>query len=252
MQNSSKLHQRKWFSFATAVAMVGFVWLAFQNFQAERRYSNVVYLANTLQRSVPVSPQAIHDFLGEALAMVDAGECRSDLLNAGVTVVLADLDANASTASEEARTAALKSADRFMLHVLSCTPTDGDVWARLAMIRQALGSPSKELAALMERSSWYAPAEGTTLRARLEIWRHAADDVLAAAEPALDHDILTVSTYFPLKAAADVLAGGSQRFQDRVISVSASLNDERVAGLRKAGLDILPARASERKTDAIQ
>lgn len=243
--SSHKLHRRGWFAYATSVAMMGFVYLAVQNINAQRRYFDVIHLARNFEQGAPVSPQAIHAYLGEARSMVDAKECRSDLLGDGLTIILADLDGYDSATSGESRTASLEAADRFIVHVLSCTPTDGDAWARLAIVRQALGKDPSKLAALLERSSWYAPAEGTTLSARLEVWRRATEDILVTAAPTLDHDILTVLNYFPLGAAVRVLSGGSQGFQDRVVLASSSLSDERVMKLRKAGLDSLPPRPTE-------
>ena len=247
---NNKWYERSLASYVATIAIIPFIYLAFQNFKAERRYVNVVYLADNLSRGIPVSGQVAHEFVGEALSLVDAGECRSDLLDAALTVVLNDLDASTAMAPGDTDIDSLNVADHFLRHVLSCTPTDGDAWARLAMIRRGLGAQPSELAALLERSSWYAPSEGTTLRARLELWRTAPDDLLLGAESALDHDILTVLTYFPFKASASVLAGGTQRFRDRVIAVSASLPVERVANLRKAGLTILPLRGTEGKVDS--
>lgn len=238
VKSGSRLHQRSWVSVVSAVAVAGFIWLAYGNFAAQRHYSDVVFVATNLERNVPVGTKAVRDLGEVALDMVTAGECRSNLLGAGLTVLLADLDAETT----DDRRVMLQSVDRFLTHMLSCTPTDGDAWARLAMVRQALGERPSEEAALLERSSWFAPSEGSTLAGRLEVWRHAMDETLVLAEPTLDRDILVALSYYSVEDAVKTLSGGGQKFRDRVSTASASLSDERVTALRRAGLDFIPAR----------
>lgn len=243
--SSSIPHRGRFFSLLIAVSTAGVGWLSWTNFEAERRYVDVVSLATSLQHKFPTDGQVIGEHGREALTMVDADECRSDLLSAGLTVILTDLDINSSKRTSNEQTASLKSSDRFISHILACTPTDGDAWARLAMIRQALGYSGRDIAYLLEKSASYAPSEGPTIAARLQVWRQAADETLTSAKPAFDRDIFVALNYYSLQDAARTLAGGTQEFRSAVSKAASLLPAQRVASLRRQGLEISSLRAEE-------
>ncbi len=202
-----------------------------------------------MPRGEKVGADALRNYSARTSSIVEADECRSDVLSAGLSILLADLDTRNPTTDADGWMAALVRADHYVSHVLGCRPTDGDAWVRLAMVRQALGTDDDELANLMERSAWYAPAEHDTVLARFEVWRKADETTLVQASSVFDHDLLTVMNYFSPRDAMSVLSGGDSVFMRRLVAAAAALSDERYQALRKAGLAVLPARSGSSPAD---
>ncbi len=78
--------------------------------------------------------------------------------------------ANVFAPTDAAELVAQREATRHILHrALACTPTDGDLWLKLAMIARALNEPPAQVEHYIALSERYAPHEGwiSTRRDRL-------------------------------------------------------------------------------------
>ncbi len=64
-------------------------------------------------------------------------ECQSAFVKPFLTVLLAGLDARNPNSEYEKWFEALGQTEQFLRHTLSCLPTDGNLWVRYAMVRQA-------------------------------------------------------------------------------------------------------------------
>lgn len=171
------------------------------------------------------------------MALIEDDECRADILRAGLTVMLANLDRQNSFHRYEAWAAAMTDGDAYVVHAIGCTPTDGDLWARLAMIRLAIAENPDELAWLMQRSIEYAPAEYAVLVPRFVVWRKASAASLAAAQDAVEADLLTLLTYASAKQIAATLADSGTSLKPFIRASLRLIPRDRRDGLFAAGLD---------------
>lgn len=227
-----------WMAVAVALALaVG----AAYGFWSTTAQSDLLYLASLLESDQRVAVDTVHKYAAATSAIVADGVCRGDVLAAGLTVVLADLDTRNAAADYDGWSAAMVAADRYLTHAVTCQPTNGNIWARLAMVRQAEAENPDELAHLMDRSAWYAPAERGVITARCVVWRKAADRTLELARQSLDHDLLTVLTYFSATDATDCLRQAGPKLQSIVAEDAKAIAGDRLRLLRRGGIDWLDA-----------
>lgn len=238
---SEGLSRHTLFSMAAALAVVGYLALTFENIEAQREAADVKYIASLIELNSEISSASLHTFVGKAYAVVDRNECRSDVLYAGSSVILANLDRIAATGDRDKLTESLRSADTFFSHSLSCAPTNGDAWARLAMVRLASGASETEVAAMLKRSKKFAPADGATLAARLSVWTIVPEATLRLAEEALDSDLGIAFARFSTSDLAQAFSRSSVALQKKLIVIANTLPADRVQRLRSAGLNFLPA-----------
>lgn len=232
--------RRTLLSFVAAAALLGYLFLAWENINAERQASDVKYISSLAQLNREINPESLHRFVTDVYALAERNECRSDILQAGTAVILADLDQISAAADHDKLVGPLKSADGYFSHSLSCAPTNGDTWARLAMIRLALGAPPIQIASLLERSRQFAPAEGGTLVARLAIWTRTSEATLNLASGALDWDLRLAFSRFSTSNVAEVLSQSSVAAQKRIVAIASSLPSDKIQRLRQSGLGFLP------------
>lgn len=204
------------------------------------RYADVSYLATLIETDRHVAVGEVHRIAAATDAIVDRDECRSDLVNAGMTVVLNDLDSRDPVADYDGWSAAIARADRYITHAVHCVPGNGNSWVRLAMVRQAVAENPEELSTLMSRSVWYAPSESGVIASRCVVWRKASEATLRLARPALDHDLILVLSYFPPAAATACLANASEPLKSIVVEEAKTLDPKRIATIRNGGVDWLP------------
>lgn len=223
-----------------ASALVGYLWLTAQNIDAERTASDIKYLSDLIQLNKGIDPATLRRFVGDAYAVADRNECRTDILYAGAAVILADLDRISTSETFEALNRPLTLAQTYFVHALSCAPTNGDAWARLAMVRLALGATPEEVASLLERSRQFAPADGATLVGRLAVWVRAPEATLKIANEALDWDLGIAFSRFSTANLAESFSQSSVAIQKRILPLAVALPPDRVRQLKRSGLSFLP------------
>lgn len=223
-------------SFVAALLSLAFAAGSAFYFWQTTRYSDITYTASRLEAGKTVAPDVVARLASTLGGLVDAGECRSDILASAVSVALADLDARDALADYDGWAASISAADRLLAFATTCVPTNGNFWARLAMLRQAEAENPTELAGLIDRSVWFAPSESGVIAARCVIWRKATDETLRLARHSLDHDLMTVLTYFQPNAALSCLDGGGPTLQTAAAEAARAVNDDRLLTLNRTGL----------------
>lgn len=153
------------------------------------RYATFVRLAGDVRVQGEISDNKLAAAQAYLTPIIEQHICRSDILKAGVRLLLLDLDRKAATQTADERKEALGFAETYMRHGISCLPQDGDVWLRLAMIRQLQNSFPEEVATLANMSQMMAPADPDVLEARFALWKILPPDTLALTVSARTADV---------------------------------------------------------------
>ncbi|WP_117196268.1 hypothetical protein [Rhizobium terrae] len=153
--------------------------LAAMQISRHLRFGELRYVATQLETDRPVARNVLERAVTGALALQDEGICQSEFLKAALTVTLTKLDHQNQDVDYEAWSNTLLQAESLIRFSLSCIPTDGNLWARLAMVRQAISEQPDELAKLVTFSQLYAPAEENVIDARYRLYNRVTKDTLA-------------------------------------------------------------------------
>lgn len=163
-----------------------------QAFSESRRFSDIVAMARIADDKNGLEPDLLANTVSQLHPVIAEKICRSDIVKAGLRLVLADLDASIGKLTPEATAARLGFAETYIRHSLSCLPANGDVWLRLAMVRSLRNASPLETAVLMNFSQLYGPADANLIRGRFAMWRQFPRDTLPQAEAARDADTAIV------------------------------------------------------------
>lgn len=166
--------------------------VATQAFSQSRRFSDIVALARIADDNSGLAPDLLAETVPELQPIVSEKICRSDIVKAGLRLVLADLDANGVDPASDSGAARLGFAETFIRHSLFCFPANGDVWLRLAMVRSLRNASPMEVAVLMNFSQLYGPADANLIRGRFVMWQQFPKNTLPEAEPAREADTAVV------------------------------------------------------------
>ncbi|WP_286170493.1 hypothetical protein [Rhizobium sp. AU243] len=166
--------------------------VAAQAFSQSRRFSDIVALARIADDNNGLAPDLLAETVPELQPIVSEKICRSDIVKAGLRLVLADLDANGVDPASDSSAARLGFAETFIRHSLFCFPANGDVWLRLAMVRSLRNASPMEVAVLMNFSQLYGPADANLIRGRFAMWQQFPKNTLPEAEAAREADTAIV------------------------------------------------------------
>ncbi len=166
--------------------------IAAQAFSESRRFSDIVAMAKIADDKNGLAPDLLAKTVKGLHLVVAEKICRSDIIKAGLRLVLADLDVNGKDQAAETAAARLGFAETYIRHALFCFPANGDVWLRLAMVRALRNASPMEIAVLMNFSQLYGPADANLIRGRFVMWQQFPKDALPQAETARDADTAIV------------------------------------------------------------
>lgn len=164
---------------------------ALKQIDLSREAADVVYLGQRLNLSNSIDSAAVETRMEDVFRLAQAGVCRSDVVISSATVVLADVDFKNPDDDYEEWANAVISARDYLLHALTCIPTRGDLWLRLAMIQNAAGENPSEVVSLLSQSQLMAPSEGDVVFGRLRFWSRLSDTTLDLGTSVLEKDIMT-------------------------------------------------------------
>ncbi|CUX47034.1 hypothetical protein [Agrobacterium fabrum] len=166
--------------------------VAAEAFSQSRRFSDIVAMAKIADDNNGLAPALLAATVPELSSVVTEKICRSDIVKAGLRLVLADLDANGADPASASGMARVDFAETFIRHSLFCLPANGDVWLRLAMVRSLRNASPMEVAVLMNFSQLYGPADANLIRGRFVMWQKFQRDALPQAVAARDADTAVV------------------------------------------------------------
>jgi len=177
---------------AFIIVTVVFVMLAGRELYASIRTASISIVAERIERGDTVSDDVVTRYASRSAEVVDEHYCRSDIVAAGVTLVLAQLDRQNVNVNYDAWAAAVSSADRYLRYALSCMPTNSNFWLRLAAVQSIIAEEPLSLAGMMKRSVALAPHDESMILTRFYFWNDFTDATLVAAKSALDSDLMTM------------------------------------------------------------
>ncbi|WP_064684889.1 hypothetical protein [Rhizobium bangladeshense] len=176
------------FLIVTAVFAV----LAGRDLYASIRTASISIVAERIERGDTVTNEIAARYAARAIAVVDGHYCRSDIVAAGVTLVLAQLDRQSVNGNYDAWVAAASNARRYLRHALSCMPTNSNFWLRLAAVQSTIAEEPLAIAEMMKRSVALAPYDESIVLTRFYFWNDFTDATLSAASSAVDGDLTTM------------------------------------------------------------
>lgn len=165
------------------------MYLSFQDLRQRLRFVDAGRLASWIERGGIVGSETILRTGGRLESLTAQGVCQSDAVKAGATLALSRLD---HTDQINAFPQWVETADRtdaYLVHALSCLPTNGNLWLRLAMVRHAIAEVPASLEHLVQLSQLYAPAEADVLRARLLMFNRLSPVGMSALAPIWKTDV---------------------------------------------------------------
>ncbi|AUW44013.1 hypothetical protein [Rhizobium leguminosarum] len=177
---------------AFVIVTVVFVVLAGRELYASIRTASISIVAERIERGETVADDVVTKYASRSVDVVDGQYCRSDIVAAGVTLVLAQLDRQNVNVNYDAWAAAASSARQYLRYALSCMPTNSNFWLRLAAVQSTIAEEPVAIAGMMKRSVVLAPYDEVMILTRFYFWNDFTDATLAAAKSALDSDLTTM------------------------------------------------------------
>ncbi|MGM4881284.1 hypothetical protein [Rhizobium leguminosarum] len=177
---------------AFIIVTLVFLVLAGRELYASIRTASISIVAERIERGETVADDVVAKYASRSVDVVDGHYCRSDIVAAVVTLVLAQLDRQNVNVNYDTWAAAASSARQYLRYALSCMPTNSNFWLRLAAVQSIIAEEPAAVAGMMKRSVVLAPYDQVMILTRFYFWNDFTDATLAAARNALDSDLTTM------------------------------------------------------------
>ncbi len=169
-----------------------FAVLAGRELYASIKTASISIVAERLEHGETVTDDVEAKYAARTIDIVDGHYCRSDIVAAGVTLVLAQLDRQNVNVNYDAWAAAASSARHYLQHSLSCMPTNSNFWLRLAAVQSVIAEDPLSVAEMMKRSVALAPHDESMILTRFYFWNDFTNATLSTAKAALNSDLVTM------------------------------------------------------------
>lgn len=178
------------------VVLLAFFFLCFSLLEARTRIlsADILFLSEVATRADGYK-EALLRSSHDSQAIIERGSCASDIVDAGVVVLLRGLDYVDQDQEFELWREKISLAKEFVSFGLRCDPQDGSLWLRLAMIYQATGESPARVAELARLSQEFAPAEEAILVARMAFWNRSSVTVLELGQVSFWKDVRTICIF---------------------------------------------------------
>lgn len=220
-----------------ALSFLPLLWLASAQLTDNARFGNLFALAERIESGDQIDPNVIARYRYLIEEVISGGHCRSEILMAGATVTLADLDNNKASILSSEWINAAAAVEAYLKHVTACAPLNANFWLRLAMVSDALGRPAERVAEEMILAQALAPAEQDLIIARLYAWNRMDASILRLAHHAVEADLRN-----------GLLAANPALVAPALLPISKSL----LPMLQAAIDDVTPARALELRRNGFE
>lgn len=177
---------------AFLTAAVVFSMLAARELYASIRAASISIIAERIERGQVVSDDVAARYASQIAGMTGGNYCRSDIVAAGATLVLSQLDRQNANINYEAWAAAAAGARDYLRYAVSCMPTNSNFWLRLAAIQSTIAEESHSIAGMMARSVALAPYDQSMVLTRFYFWNEFTEATLSASRRVLDRDLVTM------------------------------------------------------------
>lgn len=222
-----------------ALAAAGLtILLALHQIRISREYGPYIEMEALFARRQPVSPSALVLYAERLDRPLKT--CRSDIVEAVIKVSQRHVDRQFAEHGAAAWRNAMQRMEKLVRNALKCSPTNGDLWARLAVLRWFLGGSANEQVALMELSQSYAPADLAVIRRRLRHWSGVTNAMAALGERIVRSDLRTLLLHAPERDVIRIFGWLSPDLQRVAGEEMIVVPPERMAALHDAGMPPLP------------
>lgn len=153
------------------------------NYGGVKFYSRAVLSGEPRTHKDVVRLSAISDDI------VSKNVCRSDILKAGLALVLSRIEINLAPQDYDSWLEAVSNANDYITHAIRCTPTDGNLWLRLAMVTRAGAEDPERVAELITRSQNLTPAEISVVMDRISFYNSLGASTLKRASLVVQKDL---------------------------------------------------------------
>lgn len=177
---------------AFLIVTLVFAVLSAKELYASIEVASISIVAERIEHGETVAGDVTAKYASRAAGMADRDYCRSDIVAAGVTLVLAQLDRQNVNVDYDAWVSAASGARRYLQYALSCTPANSNFWLRLAVVQSIIAEEPASIAGMMKRSVALAPFDQAMILTRFYFWNDFTDATLSVAENALDSDLTTM------------------------------------------------------------
>lgn len=185
------------FRIAGAVLCIALVGLTAKLLQQDLATLSTREVAERLNRGESVSPALIGTLATGGEFSASMLQCRSDILNAALAIQLHNLD-GVNRAVDDARWQdSMANAQTLVEHAERCTPADGDLWLRDAMLVRAVAEQPAAIVKRLELSANLIPNYMPVVVARIGLMSAASPETQAAGASLLDDDLRIMVFYFP-------------------------------------------------------
>lgn len=174
------------------VVTLVFAALSVKELYASIRVASISIVAERIERGGTVADDVTARYALRTADMADRNYCRSDIVAAGVTLILAQLDRQNVNVNYDAWASAASNARHYLQYALSCMPTNSNFWLRLAAVQSIIAEEPVSIAGMMQRSVALAPYDQAMVLTRFYFWNDFTDATLSAAKSALDSDLTTM------------------------------------------------------------
>lgn len=209
---------------------------AFVDLSTTASYGPYIALDSLMKRNQTVSAAAVSEYAKRLSKLPET--CRTDVWNSVIAVATRNVRQEETSLDRQTWIAALRLMDPLLRTALGCMPTNGQIWARLAVVQWLLGGSGDEQVTLLVTSQAYAPNELQALELRMVQWRRVTPYVLQRTQNAMRSDIRAVLTYAPSKIVAEFLANIPDSMAPVVKDEFALITPERKAKLGEDGFSL--------------
>lgn len=185
------------------------------------RFADLQYWARQIETGRVVDRELLNRLVSSSDRQSVGSECQTNIVRPFLTILLSYLDQVNPNTDYEEWSRSLQLAEGFVQHALSCSPTDGNLWARYAMIRQASAEQPQELSRILGNSQRYTPAEENAISARYLLYNRLTDASLISVSKQLAQDIETLCSV-PAEKLRSKLQAPSKRLAKSIKEVAPS------------------------------
>ena len=143
-----------------------------QEFRSQSTFSNLRNAALSVDRGEVLESYGWNAALSATVLLVEYKNCDSVNINSGLRVLLKDLDRSIISRSDQITTQ-YKVVRSYLSHALHCSPADGNIWIRYALVENALSTNPEKIASMAAMSDMLSPSNKGGAIARSELIRNS-------------------------------------------------------------------------------
>lgn len=202
-----------------AVIFIALAGLSSKLLQQDLVTSRTREVVERLNQGEPVTAALIDSLANGSEFAASLQQCRSDVLDAALTIQLNHLDGVNRAVDDERWQDAMAKALSLVEHAERCTPGDGNLWLRDAMLVHAVAEQPAAIVQRLELSANLIPNYMPVVLTRLGFLSSTTADTQAASTRLLDDDLRMMVFYLPPYRTAPFLKSLPDAMRSRAMAM---------------------------------